>query len=52
LLQAIDSGDFQGTCSGSGMTKDWKAWNRDCWGYEGFLCDGYLVLLALNPEDK
>jgi hypothetical protein len=52
LLKAIDSGDFQGTCSGSGMTKDWKAWNRDCWGYEGFLCDGYLVLLALNPEDK
>lgn len=52
LLKAIDSGEFQGTCSDSGMTKDWKAWNRDCWGYEGFLCDGYLVLLALNPENK
>jgi len=52
LLKAIDSGDFQGTCPGSGMTKDWKAWNHDCWGYEGFLCDGYLVLLALNPDGK
>jgi hypothetical protein len=51
LLKAIDMGEFQGSCD-NGMTKDWKAWNRDCWGYEGFLCDGYLVLLALDPENK
>ncbi len=52
LLKAIDAGEFQGSCSEGGMTKDWKTWNGDCWGYEGFLCDGYLVLLALDPEDK
>jgi hypothetical protein len=52
LLKAINEGEFQGSCSEGGMTKDWKAWNGDCWGYEGFLCDGYLVLLALNPDDQ
>jgi hypothetical protein len=52
LLKAIDAGEFQGSCSEGGMTKDWKAWNGECWGYEGFLCDGYLVLLALDPDDK
>jgi hypothetical protein len=52
LLKAIDAGEFQGSCSEGGMTKDWKTWNGDCWGYEGFLCDGYLVLLALDPDDK
>jgi len=30
------------------MAKDWKTWSGGCWGYEGFLCDGYLALLALN----
>jgi Bacterial alpha-L-rhamnosidase 6 hairpin glycosidase domain len=52
LLKSIDKGDFQGSCPESGMTKDWKTWSADCWGYEGFLCDGYLVLLALNPQDQ
>jgi hypothetical protein len=51
FLKAIDMGEFQGSCD-NGMTKDWKAWDRECWGYEGFLCDGYLVLLALNPEKR
>lgn len=52
ILKGIDAGDFQGFCAPGEMTKDWKTWNRECWGYEGFLCDGYLVLLAFNPEDK
>ena len=52
ILKSIDSGEFQGSFVPGGMTKDWKTWNGECWGYEGFLCDGYLVLLALNPEDK
>jgi hypothetical protein len=52
ILKSIDAGEFQGSCTSGGMTKDWKTWNGECWGYEGFLCDGYLVLLALNPEDK
>jgi hypothetical protein len=50
LMQAIDKGEFQGSCQEDGMTKDWKAWNGACWGYEGFLCDGYLVLLAMVPD--
>jgi hypothetical protein len=52
ILSAIDAGSFQGSCAAGGMTKDWKTWNGECWGYEGFLCDGYLVLLALNPDDN
>lgn len=52
ILKGIDEGGFQGSCSEGGMTKNWKTWNGECWGYEGFLCDGYLVLLALNPEDQ
>lgn len=51
LLKAINDGSFQGSCYESEMTKDWKAWNGDCWGYEGFLCDGFLALLAMIPED-
>jgi len=49
ILKGIDEGGFQGSCSEGKMTKDWKTWNGECWGYEGFLCDGYLVLLAFNP---
>jgi len=52
ILKGIDRGEFQGYCTQGSMTKDWKTWSGDCWGYEGFLCDGYLVLLALNPEDN
>jgi len=51
ILTGIDAGAFQGSCD-NGMTKDWKTWTGECWGYEGFLCDGYLALLALNPDDR
>jgi hypothetical protein len=52
ILKGIDEGAFQGYCGNGGMTRDWKTWKGECWGYEGYLCDGYLVLLALNPEDE
>jgi hypothetical protein len=52
ILSAVDSGSFQGSCAQGSMTKDWKTWNGECWGYEGFLCDGYLALLAFNPQDN
>jgi hypothetical protein len=52
ILSAVDAGAFQGSCTENKMTKDWKSWTGECWGYEGFLCDGYLVLLAMNPGDK
>jgi hypothetical protein len=52
ILKGIDKGLFQGYSGNSKMTRDWKSWKGECWGYEGYLCDGYLVLLALNPEDE
>ncbi|MDY0100229.1 MAG: hypothetical protein RBR81_13615 [Bacteroidales bacterium] len=51
ILEGINAGSFQGSCTEGGMTKDWKSWSGECWGYEGFLCDGYLVILALMPEN-
>jgi len=52
INDGITEGAFQGSCTESGMTKDWKSWSGECWGYEGFLCDGYLVISALNPDDN
>ncbi len=49
ITEGINKGSFQGLCEEGGMTKDWKTWNGECWGYEGFLCDGFLVISALNP---
>ena len=45
ILKSIGEGNFSGKCV-NGMSKDWKTWKGECWGYEGFLCDGYMVLLA------
>jgi len=52
ILSGIDASEFQGMAPTGDVTKDWKTWKGECWGYEGYLCDGYLVLLALNPEDQ
>ena len=57
MLVSFELGDFQGACSeemkedgeGHVLAKDWKDWSGNCWGYEGFLCDGYLAFLAMNP---
>ena len=46
MLGAFAKGAFQGSC-GNGMSKDWKAWDGTCWGYEGFLVDNYYTLLAV-----
>lgn len=50
ILKSISEGNFSGSCA-NGMSKDWKTWNGECWGYEGFLCDGYMALLACLGED-
>lgn len=50
LLKSLEEGNFQGKCD-NGMTKDWKTWNGECWGYEGFLVDNYLSLLSVLHED-
>lgn len=47
MLESFKNGDFEGNCAGSTMTRDWKTWNGECWGYEGFLVDNYLTFLAV-----
>jgi hypothetical protein len=50
LLKSMSEGNFQGRCA-SGRTKDWKTWTGECWGYEGFLVDNYMFLLAVVDSD-
>lgn len=47
LLKSMSEGGFQGRCADNGRTKDWKTWNGECWGYEGFLVDNYMFLLCV-----
>lgn len=46
ILASFAKGDFQGR-DAKGMSKDWRAWDGTCWGYEGFLTDGYYAMLAV-----
>ena len=46
LLKGLEEGIFQGECK-NGMTKDWRTWDGECWGYEGFLVDNYWSVLAV-----
>jgi hypothetical protein len=50
MLEAFAKGAFQGRC-GNDMSKDWKAWDGTCWGYEGFLVDNYYALLAVLDRE-
>jgi len=50
ILKSISAGNFSGKCA-NGMSKDWKTWKGECWGYEGYLCDGYMILLACLGEE-
>lgn len=47
LLKGFEEGNFQGMCD-NGMTKDWRTWDGECWGYEGFLVDNYWSVLAVT----
>jgi hypothetical protein len=51
LLKGFEEGNFQGMCD-NGMTKDWRGWDGECWGYEGFLVDNYWGLLAVAEGYK
>ena len=51
MLQSFEAGAFQGKSS-DGMSKDWKTWDGKCYGYEGFLVDGYLTLLTVFADRK
>lgn len=47
MLESYTRNGFQGQCPGTEMTRDWKTWTGECWGYEGFLVDNYLPFLAV-----
>lgn len=47
MLESYTQNRFQGLCADGTMTRDWKTWTGECWGYEGFLVDNYLPLLAV-----
>ncbi|GAA4304643.1 hypothetical protein [Compostibacter hankyongensis] len=47
MLESYKNGSFEGSCPGGKMTRDWKTWSGECWGYEGFLVDNYLALKAV-----
>jgi Bacterial alpha-L-rhamnosidase 6 hairpin glycosidase domain len=51
LLKSMSEGNFQGRCA-TGRSKDWKTWTGECWGYEGFLVDNYMFLLAVLERNK
>ncbi len=51
MLQSFEAGAFQGKGL-DGMSKDWKTWDGKCYGYEGFLVDGYLTLLTVFADRK
>ena len=51
MLRSFAAGEFQGFCA-NGPSKDWRDWTGGCHGYEGFLVDGYLALLAVFDEAK
>jgi hypothetical protein len=51
LLHAINNGVFQGYVS-KDKTNDWRKWNGESWGYEGYLCDGYLALMAIFEKNQ
>jgi len=49
MLKTYSEGGFQGFGS-NGLSKDWRKWDGECNGYEGYLTDGYLALLAVRDD--
>ena len=52
MMESYTHNGFQGQCADSQMTRDWKTWNGECWGYEGFLVDNYLPFLAVFDRES
>jgi hypothetical protein len=50
MLKAFAEGSFQGFDSSGKLSKDWRDWRGGCNGYEGYLSDGYLALLAVEDD--
>ncbi len=51
MLRAFEAGGFQGR-GANGKTYDWKAWDGTPHGYEGFLVDNYMTLLAVLARNR
>ena len=51
MLSSFAAGEYQGFCD-DGRSKDWRDWRGGCHGYEGFLVDSFLPLLAVFDEWK
>jgi hexosaminidase len=51
MLNAFAHDGFQGRCD-NGMSKDWKTWDGNGHGYEGFLTDNYYALLAVVDRNQ
>ncbi len=51
MLKSFAAGDFQ-SFDANGQSKDWRTWDGGCRGYEGYLSDGYLALLAVEDDVK
>lgn len=49
MLRSFAAGDFQGFTA-NGLSKDWRNWKGEGNGYEGYLSDGYLALLAVEDD--
>ena len=51
MLKSYAAGSFQGQIPGSHhLSNDWTDWKGHGNGYEGFLVDGYLALLAVKDD--
>jgi len=49
MLEAFEHREFEGR-NAKGQSNDWRKWDGTAMGYEGFLVDGYLTLLAVMEE--
>ncbi len=49
MLRSFSAGDFQGFTP-NGLSKDWRNWKGEGTGYEGYLTDGYLAILAVADD--
>jgi hypothetical protein len=51
MLKSYEAGAFQGVDE-KGKSRDWKNWKGEGNGYEGYLVDGYLGLIAVEDDLK
>lgn len=49
MLRSFTEGNFQGFTA-NGLSKDWRNWQGEGNGYEGYLSDGYLAILAVEDD--